>query len=519
MKEEIFSRFINYNQKLEEILEEKDFSEKVKNLLLSMLYKIETAYKDYETVKVNVPNKSEFIENILEIIKDCKKIEIIKRTSEEGIKFEKNKIHFKVDRLKNIIKTYENEKDMLEAIIDLNVIQIYLPEEYNLIRVAFAEMLNEGSKNSDVEIIRDFNAWSWNILKGEISNIYYNIIYQNLLMLFGYEVIEEIVNKDDTEDIIKIFREELEKIHNKQKVDEFLNLIYKISIDACIIKNELEKNRLFDEKKFLLKEYEEINNKQEYLTKITEIKKNNNIEIRKIDTILSSKESLLKEYVKRNEKLPKYNQLYSVVHLKEILNKQRRKLLSEIENCNQKLDPQNYIKNKTELKEQLDLLANVEQESFNFKIIEENIIKLQEVFINFFEQKIIQAEEKEDLLKLVYLLRYYKFIPLARGYVKDAKSLLQLIEKLEEKLLLKLWEQKAINKSILEDKINIKILKNIFDTKIINILNIQIKLIKNKDKIDLELYDAEVLEKTIQTDIEQNEIINIKLNKKIKIFN
>ena len=44
----------NYNDELEEILESKLFSFDVKNLLLSMLYKIENAYQDYMAVKIEV---------------------------------------------------------------------------------------------------------------------------------------------------------------------------------------------------------------------------------------------------------------------------------------------------------------------------------------------------------------------------------------------------------------------------------------------------------------------------------
>ena len=51
----------DYNNELEKILENKLFSYDVKNLLLSMLYKIENAYKDYEKVKVEVPSKREYI--------------------------------------------------------------------------------------------------------------------------------------------------------------------------------------------------------------------------------------------------------------------------------------------------------------------------------------------------------------------------------------------------------------------------------------------------------------------------
>ena len=47
----------DYNNELEKVLEKKYFNENVKNILLNILYKIETAYKDYEKVKQDVETK------------------------------------------------------------------------------------------------------------------------------------------------------------------------------------------------------------------------------------------------------------------------------------------------------------------------------------------------------------------------------------------------------------------------------------------------------------------------------
>ena len=54
-KEKLFSKFnvIDYNEKLEEILERKHFSEEAENLLLSVFYKVQGCYKDYKVVKNN----------------------------------------------------------------------------------------------------------------------------------------------------------------------------------------------------------------------------------------------------------------------------------------------------------------------------------------------------------------------------------------------------------------------------------------------------------------------------------
>ena len=60
----------DYNNKLEAVLEKKYFDENVKSILLSILYKIETSYKDYKHVKQGVETKEEFIERIINTIKD-----------------------------------------------------------------------------------------------------------------------------------------------------------------------------------------------------------------------------------------------------------------------------------------------------------------------------------------------------------------------------------------------------------------------------------------------------------------
>ena len=120
-KEDIFSkisRIGNYNNELEAVLEKKAFSEDVKNLLLSMLYKIENAYADYETVKRNVEKKKEYVKNIIQIIEEqCKEIEFVKPYTQEcEILQGKN---FLVDKENGKIISSQNEKVMLEAIFSM----------------------------------------------------------------------------------------------------------------------------------------------------------------------------------------------------------------------------------------------------------------------------------------------------------------------------------------------------------------------------------------------------------------
>ena len=119
-KENIFSKLgsKDYNNQLEKILENKDFSENVKNLLLSMLYRIQVGYDDYTTVKRIVENKKDYIEEILQIIKEkCKKIIIVEKDSKESEEMEKRGTNFIVDKLEQtIFLRYPNERLLLYTI-------------------------------------------------------------------------------------------------------------------------------------------------------------------------------------------------------------------------------------------------------------------------------------------------------------------------------------------------------------------------------------------------------------------
>ena len=64
MKGKIFSKLKDYNYILDQMLEKKNFSEDAKNLLLSMIYKIETSYKDYSQIKGIFQKQNDFIDEI-----------------------------------------------------------------------------------------------------------------------------------------------------------------------------------------------------------------------------------------------------------------------------------------------------------------------------------------------------------------------------------------------------------------------------------------------------------------------
>ena len=187
----------DYNNELEKILENKLFSYEAKNLLLSMLYKIENAYRDYETVKVEVPSKKEYIENILRIIKEkCLKIFLVKKGTEEARALEENNVKYMVDKKNGEITCFENEETLLTAILKIDEIDILYDTKYKYLQAPLNKLINTGSLDSEIEVIRDFNGWSWDIVKKEIIDIEYNYIYQTILLLNGRKKVSSKKYKD-----------------------------------------------------------------------------------------------------------------------------------------------------------------------------------------------------------------------------------------------------------------------------------------------------------------------------------
>lgn len=105
-KTDIILKFQNNNNKLETVLNEKNFSFSVKNLLLSMQYNINSAYNEYERIKVNVESKNKFTQNIIKMIENLEDLELVNLTSEEGTEFQKERCSLQIRPIYEKNKSY-----------------------------------------------------------------------------------------------------------------------------------------------------------------------------------------------------------------------------------------------------------------------------------------------------------------------------------------------------------------------------------------------------------------------------
>ena len=480
----------DYNNELEKILENKLFSYEVKNLLLSMLYKIENAYKDYETVKVEVPSKKEYIENLLRVIREkCLKILLVKAGTPEAEELEKNNLSYKVDKKNGEIVCFQNELVILTAILKLDEMDREYSELYSYIEKPLNELMSSGRIDSEAEVIRDFNGWSWDIVLKEINDIEYNFIYQTMLLLKG---------KNST---------------NSKKYKDFDRLVYKIAIQKYISnKNHKEYIKKFEkikkEKQDRLNLFE---NKKEFLNKVTSEKKTCMKKIEELDKILNNHELLRKEYYSRNEKLPNKEKIFSVSYLVGILSDERTNLLEKIEECNKIILPKEFVEQKSRLEEENNFLNSIKD-----NLEKNDIVELAKEFLHKVEGSInkINEENKLSLIKWIYKIRYYRYIPINNNEkIKNLKELDLDFQILFKKIIKKAQELKIWDNFSENQEVTYQILKEIFDTKIIYLQNINIQCDYNEGELIVDYYDDTVIESSIRFQID-----NVKIKKKFKLF-
>ena len=512
---DILSKFQSNNNKLETVLAKKGFSGDVKNLLLSMQYNISSSYSDYSNIKVNVESKNKFIEEIIDIISKCESIELIKPNTEQGQDYIRRGITSEVDSYAKTIKVFPTEKAMLFALFKINETKMFLDEKYNLIRIALPEILNEGRDINKIEIIRDFNAWSWNTLPNEISNIDCNLIYQNLLILLGFDFLDNWMKLENQKDTMEQLEEKLKSEYNDILVDKLLSLIYKISIIICTENNKKEKKRLLDEKSWDEKELDRLNDKKKLVTELTKTKKEKAKEIEKIDKMLNDEVLIAMEFEKRNEKLPQYQKIFSVENLKGTIKKERKKALAEIEECNKLLDAKNYVEKKQELEKNVALLSEVQ----NSRNKEKYKMTMQKIFINCLEdkiQKIVKEEQKKELVQFFKILRYYNFVVYDKErFIKDVEALSEEMDNLEEMIIKKLYSFNLLNPLTKDIKTDLKIIKPILNSRIMNLENVYIQAINREKRLEISVFDGDIQE--LGYEIENIKEIKSK-GKKIRLF-
>ena len=503
----------DYNNELEGILEKKYFDENVKSLLLSMLYKIENAYNDYESVKQNVETKEEYMRDIVETIKnDCETIKTVKPHSEES-KIIGNKT-FLVERNKKRIICYPIERNLLYSVAKIGKRKKIIKDKYFVLNETLSDLINTGNNIEMVEPLRDFNGYSWTTITREIESIEYNLVYQNLRMLLGYNFIRNwIKNKEFIIDYMELYKNRLEEIYGKANQTKIVEIINRLSILLDIKCNSKIKSKIKKQKEEIQGELERLEDRKSFIMEITEQKRTLKEEIKRIDETVNNKSVLQEEYEKRNEHLPLNKKIFSIRILSKEMAEERKEKIEELEHLNDLLNPQKFIKYKKDLEKKLKYLVLKGD-------INSLILKLQKSFLECYKIKIMKAETKQELLRLIYEYRYYNLLPYSENeYIYEIKELKDKILETEILLIQKAIEMKLIIKISNNQDINNKLLKNIFELRIISLETLNVKIIEEKSRLVLQLFDEDMFEEKIEIENISKKDVEIKMNKKINLFN
>ena len=554
-KEDIFSKINlkDYNIMLENILEQKDFTEDVKNLLLSMFYKIENAYQDYKTVKVDVASKNFFLKKIIQIIKDdCIQIEFIKPMSQRAKILEDNKTNFIIDNGR--ILCYPNERIILEALITLGQNEIEIDEKYKLYEKAILEILFKGNRMNLVEVIRDFNGWSWDITTSQMESKNINLVYQNLIILMGRKIIQNFITGEEKEEIdeaqmpnneilrskyntsfgmtneevqekkemnyIELIKEKLASEYGNENEKEFIEQLKKVLLAIGFNIDGMQQAAILEEKEKIDEKLLKMKDNKTFLDDLSKRKKEINKNIKEIDKLLADDKLLKNEYESRNKKLPNKEKIFSVSHLRIMLEKERENGLKKIKKYNKQIEPMEYVKIKNELEEKYNFFNDLELEKGKRAKEEKQINELQICFLKCFMQKIENAKTKQEIKDLIYELRYYEHLPYKEDIIENLEigKLQEMLYKAEEMLIEKACKEKIITTFTKNRKFNNKILSNHFKSKIINLENTNYVLKYHKGLLKIEIYDGNIEEDEKELAITQKVELEVKLNKKIKIW-
>lgn len=511
----------DYNNKLEAVLEKKYFDENVKSILLSILYKIETSYKDYKQVKQGVETKEEFIERIINTIKyECDEIKVVKPFSEES-KIIGNRT-FLVEKNKKRIICYNIERKLLYCIAKIGKKEKIIPDSYFIINETISNLINTGNNINTVEPLRDFNGYSWTSIPREIESIEHNLIYQNLVLLVGNDFLNKwIHNKEVLKDYWEIFNNTISKLYDEENAEEFIDKLKKISVLLEIKFDNKSNERYKKLKKEIEDNLKEIEDNIKYIEKITKEKRELTKQIRNIDETLNSKELIQQEYLSRNELLPLEEKIFSIRILKKLMIKEREEKIEKLEKLNELLKPKNFVNYKKQLEEKRKILKIIDIEDIQ-KEINKLKLELQKTFLKCFEIKIDNCTNKQELSKIIYEFRYYSMLPYnEKNSINDEKRLKENITYLGTKILQKAHKLKLIQKLSKREDLDYELLKKVFNTRSISLEGIEVKLLKETDGFFVQVFDENSLEEKYQI-IGINNITNrdfeLRYNKKVKIF-
>ena len=503
----LFSKLKDYNSELEKILDNKYFSSSIKSLLFSMIYKLEISYVDFKEVKRCVRSKEDFLNEIIEIIRlYCDNIKTVEPDSNQAKMLIDNNVIALTNEKERSILAYPTENAFLYAISDISPKYFYINSNF-MFKEIFQNSLVNGYNLNNIEILRDFSGWSWDEIHEKNFNFIDNLIYQNLLVILGEKFLYEWRIYGSTR------RDFLKECKNYIKIftgnDKYLKALYKALYYSTSgkVKEEL-KTKI----KLNLKKLKDMQDKEKFFANLNLKKEKIEKKLKKIDLILDNSKLLEKEFSKIY--LNKNNNIKNLRQYRKMLENEREKNFYEVTNIIDLLKPTNFLAEK----QNLELASQIYKSKEN---LEEVLIDFQKEFIYFLGKKLNKMKNRDEIVDIVYEIRYYKNLYINENTkISDIEILDNMLDKVLKKAVTMLCKLGALKIISMDINLNYEIIKYALSTRIINLEEIKLYFDEDKQGLIIKVYDKDVFEKQGRKRIKvSNETLEVRKKRKIKLFN
>ena len=385
-------------------------------------------------------------------------------------------------------------------------------------------------------------------------NVYYDIIYKNLLWIIG---IDKLIELKKTKQCIYYMKTYLLKKYRKENVEKLITIL-KEMIFVFGTDEEKEKEILANKK--ALDMYNAMKDIRKFIEKVNEEKKKNNKLIAEYDKILNSQRVLereFEEYTKQTKEekkekkkeddgksiaISELEQIIDILNMDEENNQnlkqqdmtknievfsidifeKRKKLYEKNIELAKIGNPENYVEHKRLLEDSIKHILRYQEvkddEKAKEKLIEELILEYQQVVYDMLEDRIDVLYTNEEVIDEIYRQRYIRYQNVGKN--KYIYQVTELYQKMDN--VLHLIVEKALKFDILErlseeDNTNYAAISPALKTAILSLEDIRVALYTGRITL-LCIYDGNVLIKEIELFDVDPKLVSIPTKKKIKLF-
>ena len=542
----IFKNIIknDYIYEVEKVLEKKKITNEIRSLVMDTLFKIEETYPNYKQVKVDVLEKKDYISQIIIALKKVENIDIMYMQEKDVLKCLTKTTVEKNQRGYYDIQIYQNNLSLLYAL------QTIVNEEYGGDELpcssAFDKILKIGGIYSDIEILRDFSGWNWNRNNIKDFNIYYDIIYKNLLLILG---IDKMIELKKTRQCIHFMKKYLLKKYKNKNVEKLMEILKEI---VFVMSSEEEKNLEIQSNKKIIDMYMAMKDIKKFMQKVNEEKKKNNKLLAEYDKILNSHNVLEREYeeylksIEENNKkesnlssnieqmidaLDKDEDTIEKVNKEEIKDielfsiqifEKRKKIYNKNLELAKIGNPENYVEHKRILEEKVKHILNYEKVKGDSKkeeeLLENLIIEYQKIVYDMLEDRVEVLYTNEEVIDEIYRQRYIRYQNVLKDkYIYQISDLYQKMDKILHLIVDKAMKFEVLERVSEEENTNYAAISPALKTEILFLEDAKLSIYTGKTTL-LCIYDGNVFIKEIELFDVDPKLISIPTKKKIKLF-